>query len=74
MFCGFLLVVKVVKGVIAHLGELGVKVICKRSACGKKQLDYWIFHSSLFVIHLVKTYALWILVNRFAFGFFTFHS
>ena len=55
MLCGFLLVVKVVKGVIAHLGELGVKVICKRSACGKKQLDYWIFHSSLFVIHFRKT-------------------
>ena len=63
MFCGFLFGVKVVTGVIAHIGELGVKVICKRSACVKKQLDYWIFHSSLFVLHLVKTYALWILVQ-----------
>ena len=44
MFCGFSSGVRVVTGVIAHLGELGVKVICKRSACRKKQLDYWIFH------------------------------
>ena len=51
MFCGFSSGVRVVTGVIAHLGELGVKVNSKRSACVKKQLDYWIFHSSLFVIH-----------------------
>lgn len=30
------------------LGVIVVKVNSQRSACDKKQLDYWIFYSSLF--------------------------
>ena len=49
MLCGFSSGVRVVIGVKV------IKVNSKRSASVKKQLDYWIFHSSLFVLHFRKT-------------------
>ena len=53
MLCGLSLVVKVVTGV-KEVKE--VKVNSKRSANVKKQLDYWIFHSSLLTVHFRKTF------------------
>ena len=44
MSCGFSSGVRVV------IGVKEVKVNSKRSASVKKQLDYWIFHSSLFIL------------------------
>ena len=64
-----LLVVRVVKVVIAHLGELVVRVICHVDSYRKSYVGNWIFrfftfrfslltfHFSLFIVHLNNHYV-----------------
>ena len=52
-----LLVVRVVKVVIAHLGELVVRVICHVDSYRKNYVGNWIFRFSLFILHLNNHYV-----------------
>ena len=51
-----LLVVRVVKVVIAHLGELVVRVICHVDSYLKNYVCNWIFRFSLLTFHFRKTH------------------
>ena len=48
--------VKVVIVVIAHLGELVVRVICHVDSYRKNYVCNWIFCFSLFIFHFRKTH------------------
>ena len=48
--------VKGVKVVIAHLGELVVRVICHVDSYRKNYVCNWIFRFSLFIFHFRKTH------------------